>query len=94
MSDYSVTHGHLLEERDRIQADADLTDWLGSLPVSEFPPQCGQCKHFKFRDLVGDDGWGWCMIWKIPSYGGGADLKKDRHMSDGACPAFVMDIPF
>ena len=93
MSDYTVTHGHLLEERDRAQAEVDLTDWLDSLP-QDFAPQCGQCNHFKFRDLVGDDGGGWCQLRTVPSYGDGADTKEDRHMSDDACPKFLMGIPF
>ncbi|KAM3112769.1 hypothetical protein [Phormidesmis sp. 146-33] len=92
--DYLSTHGHLLEQRDLIQAEAELEASIDSSPQVEFPPQCGQCKHFKFKDLVGDDGWGWCRIWRVPSYGNGCDDYQDRHMSHDACPLFEMDIPF
>lgn len=88
--DYLTTHGHL----DDRHFQTDYDEWLGSLPVVEFSPQCGQCEHFKFRDLVGDDGSGWCQLRTVPSYGDGADTKEDRHMSDDACPKFAMGIPF
>ena len=89
-----TTHGHLLDERDRIQAEGDLTLWTDSLTLPEPSPQCGMCVHFKFRDLVGDDGGGWCQLRTVPSYGDGADTKEDRHMSDDACPKFSMGVPF
>jgi len=83
----------LLEERDRAQAEGDFNAWIDS--CSEEPkPQCGQCSHFNFRDLIGDDGSGWCQLRTVPSYGDGADTKEDRHMSDDACPKFLMGIPF
>jgi hypothetical protein len=83
-----------LDQRDRTQAEAELADWLGSLSQVEFTPQCGQCKHFKFKNLVSDDGWGWCQLRRVPSYGDGCDTYEDRHMGDEVCPRFELDIPF
>ncbi len=93
MSDYTVTHS-LQEQQERAQAEADLANWLDSLGIPEPSPQCGMCKHFKFRDLVGDDGSGWCQLRTVPSYDGGADTKEDRDMSDKVCPKFVSGTPF
>ncbi len=92
--DYLSTHGHLLEQRDAIQAEAELENSLAPSSQMEFTSQCGQCEHFKFKDLVDGDGWGWCQLRRVLSYGEGCDTYEDRHMSDEICPRFKLDIPF
>ena len=103
MSEYTTTHGHLLDERDRIQAEAEFEAWIdsGSQELETLPvPTCGMCVHFvpercftrRFTSPVGE---------KIisPSHcrkRALADLPPFYKASDSAedCPFFDYDCPF
>jgi hypothetical protein len=99
MSDYTITHGHLLDERDRIQVEAEFEDWIDScsqepeaLPV----PTCGMCVSFvpdrRFKTVDGKE-------FVSPSHCKAralADLPPFYKASDSAenCPFFDYDCPF
>jgi Pyruvate/2-oxoacid:ferredoxin oxidoreductase delta subunit len=98
MSDYTITHGHLQEQQERAQADAELEEWIDSFPARDTIaiPTCGMCKSFipdrSFKTLDG-------KAFISPSHCKAravADLPPFYKASDSAekCPYFDYDYPF
>jgi|GEM_PF-1482930 len=98
MSDYTITHGHLLEDRDRIQAEAEFEEWINSFPPDDAIaiPTCGMCVSFvpdrSVKTLEGKEfiSPSHCKQRAI------ADLPPFYKASDSAekCPYFDYDCPF
>lgn len=98
MSDYTITHGHLLDERDRIQAEAEFEEWIDSFPPEDTiaVPTCGMCTNFvpdrRFKTSEGKE----FIAASHCKHRALADLPPFYKASASAenCPFFDYDYPF
>lgn len=93
--DYYATNGHFLEERDRVQAEAEFEKWIDSFTEEVLPvPTCSMCTSFVpnrlLETLSGKDTLSpsHCKAKAL------ADLPPFKKAADPACDLFDYDYPF
>lgn len=93
--DYLSTSIHFLEDRDRIQAEAEFERWIDSFTEEPLPtPTCSLCSSFipdrAVKTLTGEDivSPSHCKARAL------ADLPPFKKAVDPACELFNYDCPF